>query len=472
MSVKLCPAPISCQNQPARRMDAYNVNCQQSEQAETDKDVESRHRWFLSTSGNYSLVILPSLSFPRSRCQIRDRVALFRQNARGLGWVAGDQGVWRASLNKVISQTGRLGRVGGKHKLVRSLACSHATMQLRQCVVRALALLLLLDSVQTFMARFGRQAVHNWLRPAGRPVLAKLALRLATHVEGEPRIPSSLSLRLDVYVPRNARNRSALHQTPVRLEKVIDAASKGRVSEAVRLFERVAPSNDKVMQLKQCNILLRALGDCGALSACDHVLQGFDRLGLQPNIVTICTLISRAGTAKKPEAARHYFQLMKTFKIAPDVASFNALGSAYAKSGNVSAALRILPAILQGGLSPTIITFNTLLDACARSGDVKQAEHIFALIANFPIQPTSYTYSSLAHAYTKARDPEGGTRVLRRMVRAGIEPGAVIYTTLIDAYGSAGIDHLSLLSLFILRGIYRKRAAQESSRKPLIFWRK
>ncbi|RYH00159.1 hypothetical protein EON65_49650, partial [archaeon] len=100
---------------------------------------------------------------------------------------------------------------------------------------------------------------------------------------------------------------------PLSMQRVQQAASAGQSALACRLFQQLLVELECPVTVRDCNVLLRVLGDQGALSFCTQIFQLMltHSPRLSPSLVTYSTLISRAGTWQRVDLARYFFDHMQ-----------------------------------------------------------------------------------------------------------------------------------------------------------------
>ncbi|CAE7459056.1 unnamed protein product [Symbiodinium natans] len=87
--------------------------------------------------------------------------------------------------------------------------------------------------------------------------------------------------------------------------------------------------------------------------------------------------------------------------FSPNVRTFTAVVTAYAKVGDIDGAACTMLAMQSCGITADTVTYSSLLDACAKKGDIECAQKIFALMQQQNVQPNIVSYTSLARAFAK-----------------------------------------------------------------------
>eukprot|EP01041_Mallomonas_annulata_P011208 gene11208-23420_t len=248
-------------------------------------------------------------------------------------------------------------------------------------------------------------------------------------------------------------NHHNVHAVTNDFKSALYQASTGQPDIALSTF--LSLTNHKNLTIKECNLMLKELGDAGYLDHCAQLLVNMTSLGIRPTVVTYSTLISRAGAWQKTALAEKYYKQMIYEKIPPDVQAFNSLINAYAKTGDTDAALHVLHDMDKAHILPSIVTFNTLLDSCSRKGNVSRAKEMFQLIITHDIKPNLRSYSSLIHACCQAGEINEAILLLKYMEEANIPPSAVTYSMLLHGMGQSGdlLQAFQLLDSMKSKGI-------------------
>ncbi|CAH9119791.1 unnamed protein product [Cuscuta epithymum] len=134
---------------------------------------------------------------------------------------------------------------------------------------------------------------------------------------------------------------------------------KGRVAEAVEIFEELESSNWK------------------------------------PDIVSYNSLINCLGKNGDVDEAHMRFIEMQEKGMNPDVVTYSTLIECFGKTEKVEMACQMFDAMLGEGCFPNIITYNILLDCLERCGRTVEAIDLFAKLKEQGLVPDSITYSIL-----------------------------------------------------------------------------
>ena len=211
-----------------------------------------------------------------------------------------------------------------------------------------------------------------------------------------------------------------------------------------------------------------------AAEQCEAILNRMETRGasdasVRPNLVAYVTTItawSRTKAAHAPSRAEHILNRMIDLyydgddielpSLEGDVehakhdAPFNAVITAYARSGDPNAAERafaVLERLEASPIAPTIFTYNAVMDVCAKHGDPERALQILEKMETSPVTPDSTSYDTVLNAFARHDDSGSAERawqLLRQWEeeRASGEnntftPSQVSYSAVINGFAKA-----------------------------------
>ncbi|KAL1918938.1 uncharacterized protein VTP21DRAFT_2319 [Calcarisporiella thermophila] len=162
---------------------------------------------------------------------------------------------------------------------------------------------------------------------------------------------------------------------------------------------------------------------------------------------TMLTIYARFGEALRAKALIARIREESEGRVQPQIAAFNRVMSAFARSGDISGVKDVLREVEASGLRPDLVSFNTLLAAQARENDFKGAKETLAWIERQGFRPDVVTFNILMGAHLRANDLERAQWYLDEMQKAGIKPSTRTLHQLMDALGMAGqVDAVERLS--------------------------
>ncbi|CAJ1430684.1 unnamed protein product, partial [Effrenium voratum] len=131
------------------------------------------------------------------------------------------------------------------------------------------------------------------------------------------------------------------------------------------------------------------------------------------------------GRAKDARSAAAAFQDLLQQRLAPDVASYNALMNAYAKESLNGRAQQVLEDMANVSVTPGVISFTILIEAHARAGDLTAAQEAFRSMSSLQLQPNEVTHTALLRAFLQAKQlPEAERLADRRLNLAEAQDGS------------------------------------------------
>ncbi|KAL7506201.1 hypothetical protein ACHAXN_003480 [Cyclotella atomus] len=165
-----------------------------------------------------------------------------------------------------------------------------------------------------------------------------------------------------------------------------------------------------------------------AASKCEQLLTKMEQQGaydasIRPNVVTYTTCITAWARARESEQAParaenilnrmidlYYDEGSELPTLENDApyfqhdAPFNAVITAYARSGHPSAsdrALAILDRLESSPVEPTATSFNAVMDACAKHGEPERALSVLKRMQERSIQPDPTSYDTIINAFSR-----------------------------------------------------------------------
>jgi len=210
------------------------------------------------------------------------------------------------------------------------------------------------------------------------------------------------------------------------------ATAEGDPDEAV--VSAAAESDVRLL-----NMVLDACAHRGRMEQCTSLLASMSAQRLPVNAFTYCILIKGHGRAGNVAGVSSTFTGMQARRVAPDLATYNALIDAYCRNGRTQMAEAALRAMLdEGAVEPSVRTFNTLLrgyaDLTSPGRPGKQAQPGQRYGRGAP--SAQQQQGQLPQPAPAVRRPlHSAFSVLRRMrAQLGVaSPNAVTYNTLVSA---------------------------------------
>ncbi|CEO99930.1 unnamed protein product (mitochondrion) [Plasmodiophora brassicae] len=174
---------------------------------------------------------------------------------------------------------------------------------------------------------------------------------------------------------------------------VTAVAKSGRTRDALDLFQSMVDTNLKIDEpMFAC--LIAACGRCRDLPSV-HRLYRYARVENTPLMgsdVVVSAFVSGFSNCCHLDAAQHAFE---SSRVAPTVATYNAMIAAYCHQGQLSNATNLFAQMRSSRIDPSSHTLSSLLSGCAHVGDAACADAFlsdFARQWSFPLLPSHLTH--------------------------------------------------------------------------------
>ncbi|KAJ7538143.1 hypothetical protein O6H91_11G035700 [Diphasiastrum complanatum] len=128
---------------------------------------------------------------------------------------------------------------------------------------------------------------------------------------------------------------------------------------------------------------------------------------------------------------------------APNVVTWNAMITGYAKSEEEETAITLFRQMLDKHVKPDYVTIVAVLNACSSIASLKEGRRAHAQAIDFGFQSEPFVGSGLIHMYSKCGSIEDARRVFKSLQRRDV----VLWTSMLDAYAMHGLGK-EALSLF------------------------
>jgi pentatricopeptide repeat protein len=191
---------------------------------------------------------------------------------------------------------------------------------------------------------------------------------------------------------------------------------------------------------------LAALSDIGVSKKEHHLtplIEAFCRDGRVPDAIEAVGLIRESGITPSLMTVRPIVDVLRTAEIidqafycledrakegkAVDVAVFNALIQASAKTGDLQRARATQLAAPELGVTPDVETFNMVLTACAATKHKDLAQTVLSEMEKAGYAPTASTYEAMIRLALSQPEYEDAFYYLEKMKADGIKPSRMIY---------------------------------------------
>eukprot|EP00897_Mesotaenium_endlicherianum_P000820 jgi/Mesen1/10739/ME000090S10199 len=147
--------------------------------------------------------------------------------------------------------------------------------------------------------------------------------------------------------------------------------------------------------------------------------------------------LQRSYTQKYNEAAE-IFREMTRRGCAPDLWTYNAMISVYARAGLEDCATDVLLTMQEKGFVPDAVSYNTVLSAFKRKGRMDEAHHLLAYMETIEHRPDEIMYNTVIDMYGKLGQPDRALQMFNDMAGRGCPPDSASYSSLISGLCRAG----------------------------------
>lgn len=263
--------------------------------------------------------------------------------------------------------------------------------------------------------------------------------------------------------PARAENRSS--ELNIATAKMRDATKAGRYAEAMQMFASIE-SPDGVL----CNAALTACARGQMFARADEIwaqmpqehkttvsygamidvskrrrhghraealFSEMKAAGLEPTVVTVCSMISTYGMVNDHRKAVELFESIESTLLPKSTEdsqriTFSAVMSACARAGDYAATREIFVKMTEVQVKPDQRHFNALLSSCQSNADAATAQGVFDTMVAWQLEPRCEDYTALIGA-SRGNLPRC-IEIFAQMKGAGIPPTRFTYQGMLEAY--------------------------------------
>ncbi|KAI9022950.1 hypothetical protein CLU79DRAFT_834919 [Phycomyces nitens] len=149
-------------------------------------------------------------------------------------------------------------------------------------------------------------------------------------------------------------------------------------------------------------------------------------------------LLYANALAARPEEAEQALELMKKYKIEPNVRCYTHLMDAYANAKNLNKVIGTFKRIQDNNLEPDIYSYSTLIKAFTQSLRLDNALVVFENMKKSNIIPTQPIFSSLISGFIKANKIEKAWDLFDEMRLSYHQADEVSFTMMLHACAKRG----------------------------------
>ncbi|KAJ7541256.1 hypothetical protein O6H91_10G051200 [Diphasiastrum complanatum] len=142
------------------------------------------------------------------------------------------------------------------------------------------------------------------------------------------------------------------------------------------------------------------------------------------------------GACGNLENARKMFDMIPR----PNVFSWNAIVSAYARHGRSKECIQLFQHMLQKGVNPDNFTFVSVLHACGERADLAEGKKIHALVADSGLISHPFVISALVYMYGKCGNLDSARTIFNSLSKREVS----LWNAMIAAYAENGDGKLAI----------------------------
>ncbi|ERM99700.1 pentatricopeptide repeat-containing protein At1g02060, chloroplastic [Amborella trichopoda] len=199
------------------------------------------------------------------------------------------------------------------------------------------------------------------------------------------------------------------------------------------------PKNGLYYEDRFFNSLMRGYGRAGMIQEAIKVIRMMKEFRVAPSVLTYNNLFGILLRRGRTNMVKKLYEDMGREGISPDVYTFNILIRGFCMNSMVDESFWLFNDMVCHGCVPDMVTYNTLLDGLCRAGKVDNARKLFdgLLRKGDALVPNVVTYTTLIRGYCEKRLIGEAMKVYEEMVNGGVKPNNVTYNTLIQGLSEA-----------------------------------
>nr|XP_027086850.1 pentatricopeptide repeat-containing protein At2g19280-like [Coffea arabica]XP_027086851.1 pentatricopeptide repeat-containing protein At2g19280-like [Coffea arabica] len=176
-------------------------------------------------------------------------------------------------------------------------------------------------------------------------------------------------------------------------------------------------------------------------------------IGISLDSISVSSVID--GLCKVGEVEKA-FNILKIFRLPPNIYVYNGFISKYCHDSNMTAASSTFYEISEMGLVPDCFIYTTIISGYCKMKDLKMALIFLAKMVKSGVEPSVATYTTLIEYYCRSGEVHVAENLFQKMMTEGLPPDLVAYNTLMDGYGKEGLLHkvFGLLDIMKSAGVY------------------
>ena len=189
------------------------------------------------------------------------------------------------------------------------------------------------------------------------------------------------------------------------------------------------------------NTLVSAYVGMGDVLAGEAMVREMQTLGARckPAVRTLTTLIHGFVEQQEVHKARMLLDSMQSdYGFPPNEVAYTSVIGAYANSGQLEAAQKLLVEMAELRIPANVVTYNTLISGYCRAGQWEHATCLFKDMQEAGVAADVITYNTLIDGCIRREDNVGALDWFKQMRRGGLGASTQSYTNLIKLFGDNG----------------------------------
>lgn len=169
-----------------------------------------------------------------------------------------------------------------------------------------------------------------------------------------------------------------------------------------------------------------------------RLLEEMEQVNCFPTLKTITTLIHGAGIAQNTNKARQLFDELPKRKLLPDSGAYNALMTAYIRSGDVKSATRLMDEMEENNLLHDNVTFHTMFLGLMKSNGIYGVLELYHKMIDRNFVPKTPTVVMLMSFFCKKRKLDEALGFWNYLIESGYCPHSHAMDVLLKSLCSHG----------------------------------
>lgn len=189
----------------------------------------------------------------------------------------------------------------------------------------------------------------------------------------------------------------------------------------------------EILNIETFCVIMRKYARAQKVDEAIYTFNVMEKYGVAPNLAAFNSLLSAFCKAKNVRKAQEIFDRMKD-QFVPDSKTYSILLEGWGKAPNLPKAREIFREMVEKGCVPDIVTYGIMIDSLCKLGRVEEAVDIVREMDSKGCRPTSYIYSVLVHTYGSEKRIGDAVDAFLEMERNGIKADVAVYNALISAF--------------------------------------